>query len=240
MTSRRDESAGEPGGDGRRHPEGPAWGGDTPEHRERAGENGRDESTRGTRGLRWGGDGGLRPRTPRPEDDPASPAHRSHREPFRETSRQIPGAPGERGSEPGPLGRPYASFARRGGGWIIDALIKIVLLEIAFAVTGLATVADPFAPQVLLTGQLVSRGYDWLFWSHGWTPGARILGMRIVLEDGRPPGYGPGFIRTMGAVPSEVALAIGYLWMLWDGKRQTWHDKMSGTYVILAPEDERQ
>ena len=25
---------------------------------------------------------------------------------------------------------------------------------------------------------------------------------------------------------------LGYLWMLWDGKNQTWHDKVAGTFVV--------
>jgi uncharacterized RDD family membrane protein YckC len=31
---------------------------------------------------------------------------------------------------------------------------------------------------------------------------------------------------------SGVALGLGYLWMLWDPNKQTWHDKVAKTYVV--------
>jgi uncharacterized RDD family membrane protein YckC len=33
-------------------------------------------------------------------------------------------------------------------------------------------------------------------------------------------------------VISSNILYLGFLWMLWDGDRQTWHDKIAGTVVI--------
>jgi len=29
-------------------------------------------------------------------------------------------------------------------------------------------------------------------------------------------------------------LLIGYLWMLWDDEKQTWHDKVVGSVVVPA------
>jgi uncharacterized RDD family membrane protein YckC len=33
---------------------------------------------------------------------------------------------------------------------------------------------------------------------------------------------------------SAIVLCLGYLWMLWDGEQQTWHDKIAGTHVERA------
>jgi uncharacterized RDD family membrane protein YckC len=31
---------------------------------------------------------------------------------------------------------------------------------------------------------------------------------------------------------SGYVCLLGYLWMLWDDKKQTWHDKMVGSNVV--------
>ena len=62
--------------------------------------------------------------------------------------------------------------------------------------------------------------------------GQRVVGLRIVGDDGRAPGAGGGFGRTIGAILSGLALGLGYLWATWDGRKQTWHDKIASTYVV--------
>ncbi|MFC3854060.1 RDD family protein [Salinispirillum marinum] len=31
---------------------------------------------------------------------------------------------------------------------------------------------------------------------------------------------------------STIPLLLGFFWMLWDAKNQTWHDKLAGTVVV--------
>jgi uncharacterized RDD family membrane protein YckC len=38
-------------------------------------------------------------------------------------------------------------------------------------------------------------------------------------------GYGRAFGRALVSIVSGLVIAIGYLWMLWDPRKQTWHDK---------------
>lgn len=71
----------------------------------------------------------------------------------------------------------------------------------------------------------------------GW--GKRIAGLRTLRErDGALPGYGTGFLRTI--FPVVLALTVLFLWALdklwciWDGRKQTWHDKIAGTIVVVA------
>ena len=62
--------------------------------------------------------------------------------------------------------------------------------------------------------------------------------MRVVRADGQRPGLGVGFARTVCWPLSALALGLGYLWPLlplftrFNRCRQTWHDKLAGTYVV--------
>ncbi len=49
---------------------------------------------------------------------------------------------------------------------------------------------------------------------------------------GGPIGNGRGFIRNLVRVLSWFVFGLGYLWMLWDREKQTWHDKAAGTVVV--------
>ena len=67
----------------------------------------------------------------------------------------------------------------------------------------------------------------------GQTVGKKALGIRVVsLSDGDRIGYGRAFIRYIGRILSALPLLLGYFWMLWDGEKQTWHDKLSGSVVV--------
>jgi len=67
----------------------------------------------------------------------------------------------------------------------------------------------------------------------GQTIGKMALGIRVIdLGRGGPIGVGRGFIRYIGRIASSIVLMLGYLWMLWDKEKQTWHDKMAGSVVV--------
>lgn len=70
----------------------------------------------------------------------------------------------------------------------------------------------------------------------GATPGMKITGNRLVdANSGLPIGTGRAFGRTLFANIVSVALCgLGYLWALWDARRQTWHDKIVGGVVVKA------
>ena len=60
------------------------------------------------------------------------------------------------------------------------------------------------------------------------TPGKRALSIRVIsFPDGGYIGYWRAFVRWGGRIVSALAIFIGYLWMLWDRERQTWHDKLA-------------
>jgi uncharacterized RDD family membrane protein YckC len=61
------------------------------------------------------------------------------------------------------------------------------------------------------------------------------LGIRVVGPDGESPGLWRAVLRqVMAIVLSDTVVGLGYLWMLWDSRQQTWHDKIAGTFVVRA------
>ena len=38
--------------------------------------------------------------------------------------------------------------------------------------------------------------------------------------------------EVVGKFISGLVLNLGYLWVIWDGQKQGWHDKIADTYVV--------
>jgi uncharacterized RDD family membrane protein YckC len=118
-----------------------------------------------------------------------------------------------------------AGFWRRFGGSLIDGLVVGVadtILRIVLGATG------------ALLGLVIAAGYFTYFHgTTGQTPGNAVLGMRVVdIETGGVIGYQRAFIRWLVSIVSGLVILLGYLWMLWDGRKQTWHDKAASSLPI--------
>lgn len=90
-----------------------------------------------------------------------------------------------------------------------------------------------------LTGSLVALLYILLYHALfitvlGQTPGKLLLGLRVLMVDGRQVPFWRAALRTIAYMPSMVVLFLGFLWVLVDDERQAWHDKIAGTYVVYA------
>ena len=119
----------------------------------------------------------------------------------------------------------YAGFGRRLGGYIIDAVILLVIAGIAPVIVA--------SPGGSLISFVISFGYVVLLNANGGTLGKRILDMRLQNRDtGENIGVGMAVIRYFVAIVSGLALLIGYLWSIWDADKQTWHDKAAGSVVV--------
>jgi uncharacterized RDD family membrane protein YckC len=69
----------------------------------------------------------------------------------------------------------------------------------------------------------------------GQSIGKKVMGIRLVDEySGRPIGAGMAFVREL-AHALDGAAYLGYLWPLWDDKRQTFADKILNTVVVEVP-----
>lgn len=75
--------------------------------------------------------------------------------------------------------------------------------------------------------------YFIFFWVlAGFTPGKALLGLRVVRSDGRPVNLGRALLRFIGYSIAALPLFLGFIWILFDNRRQGWHDKIARTYVI--------
>jgi len=82
---------------------------------------------------------------------------------------------------------------------------------------------------------LVSLIYFVIFWSHlggGRTLGMRLLGLRVIREDGSELRVVGAFIRWLGLWLSFVVCFIGVIWVAFDSRHQGWHDKIAKTLVV--------
>lgn len=79
--------------------------------------------------------------------------------------------------------------------------------------------------------------YYLIFWVNydGATPGKKLLGIKIIKDNGEKLTYPAAFIRWIGYMISAATMfffGIGYLWIIWDKKKQALHDKIAGTVVV--------
>lgn len=70
----------------------------------------------------------------------------------------------------------------------------------------------------------------------GWSIGKQVLGIRLIGEKtGEPLGPGLTFVRALCHILDQLPCYLGYLWPLWDAKKQTFADKIMGSVVIEQP-----
>ncbi len=136
------------------------------------------------------------------------------------------------GASPGPSG-PRAGFWVRFAGAFIDGLvIGIPLTVILFGLDTRFLVRQGI-------GALAGFAYGVYFIGSGsgQTVGMKLMNIRAIDADtGGRIDYGRAVIRHLMSLVSGYACLIGYLWMLWDPERQTWHDKVANTYVVPTSE----
>ena len=134
--------------------------------------------------------------------------------------------PGPPSASGGPSG-PRAGFFIRFGAWLID----VILLGIVGVVIDLIVGQAAGGAVGLLVGIAY---YGYLEGSNsGQTIGKRVAGIRVIdFNTGGPIGFGRAVIRYFGRIVSIIACFLGYLWMLWDKEKQTWHDKFASDVVV--------
>lgn len=169
----------------------------------------------------------------------------------------FPGAPAF-GYDAGPG---YAGFGSRLGGYLLDSLLYGLLFAV-FAVPGVVLgigafddcvsfdngdtteiICPPGAPKGGMLAAGIALGvvglivvavlYVRALGRTGQTWGRKIVGVKVVGKDSRQPlGSGKAFLRLLVAGIVSGNCVLGYLWMLWDKDKQTWHDKIVGSVVV--------
>ncbi len=67
---------------------------------------------------------------------------------------------------------------------------------------------------------------------NGRTIGKVLLGVRVVGANGERITFGKALVRSLMKIVSIYVLFLGCLWVVWDGRKQGWHDKVAGTLVV--------
>lgn len=62
--------------------------------------------------------------------------------------------------------------------------------------------------------------------------GKKLCRIVVVDADGQRLSVGRALLRNFSKIASSLAFGIGYLNILWNGRRQGWHDMIAKTYVI--------
>lgn len=116
----------------------------------------------------------------------------------------------------------YAGFWRRLAAAFIDGLIIGAIPSMFFRDHG---------PLSFLIGLAYSV---WMLSTYKATVGMMILKIKIQKENEGKVTYQDAILRYFAAILSGVVLGIGYLWMIWDSRKQTWHDHIAKTVVVKA------
>ncbi|ORX05792.1 hypothetical protein AWC30_08155 [Mycolicibacillus trivialis] len=147
----------------------------------------------------------------------------------------------------------YTSWATRVGAYLIDAVPPLVVYGLAWGfATGTAdkqcystgygkacavTYTTGGSALLLLAGLAV---FVYAIWNFGYRQGTTgssigksVLKFKVVGEaTGQPIGFGLSFVRQIAHAIDGVILCIGYLFPLWDQKRQTLADKIMSTVCL--------
>jgi uncharacterized RDD family membrane protein YckC len=149
----------------------------------------------------------------------------------------------------------FAGFWRRAVAFMIDRIILyFAYLFILFA--GIAalsrgfpldrgmpvrTIMDfslEFAISYCLAIGLINMSYFTYFHgATGQTPGKMVMGIKVVKVTEEKMTFGTAFLRWVGHLISGAVLYLGFLWVLIDKRKQSWHDKIAGTFVVRIGEE---
>jgi uncharacterized RDD family membrane protein YckC len=126
----------------------------------------------------------------------------------------------------GPSG-PRAGFWIRFAGLLLDGLILAVPTIVLFLIFDVG-IAYVLTFVVVLAYFIALEGGP-----TGQTLGMKAVSIRVVdFDGGGPIGYGRATVRALVQYFLSGILYLGYLWMLWDREKQTWHDKASRSVVV--------
>lgn len=150
-----------------------------------------------------------------------------------------------------------AGFWIRFAAWFLDGLLY-GLIVVPFAIVGAIILANEFDECVSFDDELICPPgqpgagmvvagialillgvvlaailYIRAMATTGQTWGAKIVGVKVQRSDGARLGVGRAIGRALfaGFVSGQI-FYLGYLWAAWDGKKQTWHDKVCDTIVV--------
>lgn len=130
---------------------------------------------------------------------------------------------------------------RRLAAMVYDALALFGVLVVAAAipVIPLGVSAGYRIPSDSLLFRLYLLAVILGYFAWPWTKGGQTLGMRawrirVLRADGGELRWRDALLRLAGACLSWAALGLGFIWVLVDREGLAWHDRLSGTRLVMV------
>ncbi len=137
----------------------------------------------------------------------------------------------------------FAGFWIRLLAYVLDSLLLGVIIMVIYIPAGF--IIGPMAMRnpglamaitslVFLLVSVLSILYILYFWAvKGATPGKKIIGLKIIREDGvEPMGWGKAALRLLGYILSGMIMYIGFIMIAFTDRKRGLHDMIAGTLVV--------
>jgi uncharacterized RDD family membrane protein YckC len=154
----------------------------------------------------------------------------------------------------------FAGFWRRLIAFMIDSTIVTIIFIVLCVIAGLAfffgamsadnntwlnNLANPKGFSSILLATMVfyvainTAYFTYFHGVTGRTPGKMLLGLQVYCADGTEVTFGIAFLRAIGYLVSSLlgTIPLGFIWAAFDPKKQAWHDKIAGTFVIIREQE---
>lgn len=92
---------------------------------------------------------------------------------------------------------------------------------------------DPLLTSVLFITLYLFFGYFWT--RNGQTLGMQVWRIRVENTSGTSISWLQALLRFMMGWASLLMAGLGFFWMLWDKKHETWPDKFSESRIVQVP-----
>jgi len=128
------------------------------------------------------------------------------------------------------------NWGNRALSYLIDGVAPVIAL---FVVVGLVSaISEALGFVVYIAGVIGLTVF--VVWNSGYRQGTTgqsigkgVVGTRLVGDrSGEPIGFGPAFMRQVAHIFDAYPLLLGYLWPIWDSRKQTFADKLMHTVVV--------
>lgn len=134
--------------------------------------------------------------------------------------------------------RPLPGLLRRLAAIAYDMLLLTAVLMLAALPVVLINNGPPRTAWALILFRAYLLGVALAFFTWFWMHGGQTLGMRawrlrVVGADRQPLTWRQASGRFFAAALSWACLGVGFLSILFDEQRLAWHDRLSGTRLIL-------
>lgn len=138
-----------------------------------------------------------------------------------------PGGYGAAGYGGAPAGAAYAEWPQRVLSALIDWFAPFIVAGILFQISNALGYVAWLAALVWAIYQAYLGGQT------GQSLGKKTIGLRLISEQtGQVIGGGLGIGRYFLHIVDGLPCYLGYLWPLWDAKKQTFADKIVKTIVV--------